>query len=308
LYDRSFNVSVRTIVHVLQLEVVVNRILAVARAGLVGLSVAAPPLAVEAAYRMFRHVGAPAPVRAADRAVHERARRGRVHVHGYDVATYSWGDPAAPPVLLAHGWQLRAARFAVLVEALEAADLRPVAFDGPAHGASTGRRTTVLEHVAAMRAVQETTGPLAAVVGHSLGGLAAGLAVRDGLAADRYVAIAAPTGFDSVVGTFRRRAGLPDRLHEPLCERVARGLFPGVDEARARLDLTRRPVPAGVPALFVHDVDDPLHGSGEARRLHAAHPGSELLVTAGLGHNRLLDDPDVVAAVVQHVKEPAFVR
>ncbi len=283
-----------------------TRIPTTARAGLAGLAAVAPPLAVEAAYRMFRHVGAPAPVRAVDRAVHDRARRGRVHVHGNDVVAYSWGDPAAPPVLLAHGWQLRASRFAVLVEALEAADLRPVAFDGPAHGASSGRRTTVLEHAAATRAVQEATGPLAAVVGHSLGALAAGLALRDGLAADRYVAIAAPTGFDSVVRAFRRQAGLPERLHEPLCERVARGLFPDAAEARDRLDLLRRPVPAAIPALFVHDVDDTLQGPGEARRLQAAHPGSELLVTAGLGHNRVLDDHDVASAVVRHVTTTAY--
>lgn len=285
-----------------------TRIPTVARAGLAGVAAVAPPLAVEAAYRMFRHVGAPAPVRSVDRAVHDRARRGRVRVPGGDVATYAWGDPAAPPVLLAHGWRLRAARFAVLVEALEAADLRPVAFDGLAHGASSGRRTTVVEHMAAMRAVQEATGRLVAVVGHSLGGLAAGLAVRDGLAADRYVAIAAPTSFDSVVSVFRHRAGLPDRLHEPLCERVAREPFSDVADARDQLDLLRRPAPAEVPALFVHDVDDPLHGPGEARRLHAAHPGSELLVTAGLGHNRVLDDPDVVSVVVRHVTVPTYVR
>ncbi|AEG44516.1 alpha/beta fold hydrolase [Isoptericola variabilis] len=191
--------------------------------------------------------------------------------------------------------------------ALEAAGLQAVAFDGVAHGESAGRRTTVLDHVAGMHALQERHGRFAAVVGHSLGGLAAGIAVRDGLAAERYVAIAAPTGFDSVVASFRRLVGLPDALHEALCDRVARDLFPGEPGARERLDLVRHPVAADVPALFVHDVDDRMHGSAEARRLHAAHPGSELLVTAELGHNRVLDDPDVVAAVVEHASASLLV-
>ncbi len=270
------------------------------RTGLAALAAVAPPLAVEAGFRVFRTVGPPARVRPVDRPVHERARRGRARAGGGDVMTYAWGDRSAPPVLLVHGWRLRASRFATLVEGLESAGLRPVAFDGPAHGDSAGRSTTVLDMVAAMQAVQATAGPFAAVVGHSLGGLAAGLAVRDGLAADRYVAIAAPTGFDSVVASFRRLAGLPAALQDPLCDRVARGLFPHVDHARDRLNLVRHPVPDGVATLFLHDVEDSVHGAVEARRLHAAHPGSELLVTAGLGHNRVLDDLEVVAAVVRH--------
>lgn len=271
------------------------------RTGFQTLGVLAPPLAVELGVRLMRRVGPASAIRPLDQAVHDVARRGIVQVDGEQVATYSWGDPAAPPVLLAHGWQLRASRFARLVEALQDAGLQPVAFDGVAHGDSSGHRTQAVQHAAALRAVQERTGPAVAVVGHSLGALAAGLALRDGLVADRFVSVAAPTGFDSVIASFVRQSGMPPSLRDRLADRAARVMFADVADARATLDLTRHPVPAHVPTLFVQSTPDSMNDPDNARSLHAAHPGSRLLLVEGLGHNRLLDDPAVVTAVVEHV-------
>ncbi|MCK0115622.1 alpha/beta hydrolase [Isoptericola sp. S6320L] len=271
------------------------------RTGFRLLGTVAPPLATALGVRAMRRVGPPARVRPVDAEVHDAARRGSLDIDGERVATYAWGDAAAPPVLLVHGWQLRASRLARLVEAFLAAGLRPVAFDGVAHGDSTGRRTQAVQHARVLRAVQEQAGPALAVVGHSLGAMAAGLALRDGLAADRLVAIAAPTGFESVIGSFVRQSGIPPRLHDRLAERAARVMFPDVGAPRTELDLTRHPVPPGVPTLFVQSTTDSMNDPDNARRLHAAHPGSEMLVAPGLGHNRVLDDPEVLRAVVDHV-------
>jgi pimeloyl-ACP methyl ester carboxylesterase len=183
-----------------------------------------------------------------------------------------------------------------------------VAFDAVAHGESTGRRTTVLDHVAAMRALAQVHGPFTGVVGHSLGGLGAGLALHDGLAAARFVAIAAPTGFDSIAASFLRLAGLPSTLHEPFCRRVARPFPAALGDARTAVDLVARPAPASTPALFVQDRADRMADPGEAERLHAAHPGSSLLLTDDLGHNRVLGDPGVLDAVLSHLTTPAPVR
>ncbi|MFI2102182.1 alpha/beta fold hydrolase [Isoptericola sp. NPDC019693] len=272
--------------------------------GLRALSALAPPLAVRVAARAFWHVGPPAEVRPADRGVHERARRGTVDVGGERVATYRWGDRAAPTVLLVHGWRSRASRFAGLVTSLEAAGLGVVSFDGVAHGESGGRRMSALEHLAAIRAVHDAEGPFTAVVGHSLGALSAGLALADGLPVDRFVAVAAMTGFDAIAESFLRLAGMPAGLHERFCDHVER-TFPGdVRDVRSRIDLVAHPVPEHVATLFVQDDDDRMSLPTGAPLLHAAVPGSTLLTTRGLGHNRVLDDPAVVAAVVAHVTAP----
>ncbi|MEU2200059.1 alpha/beta fold hydrolase [Isoptericola sp. NPDC019482] len=272
--------------------------------GLRALSAASPPLAVRVAARAFWHVGPPAVVRPADRAVHGRAERRALDVGGERVVTYRWGDRRAPTVLLVHGWKSRASRFARLVGPLEDAGLGVVAFDGVAHGDSTGRRMSALDQMAAIRAVHDTEGPFTAVVGHSLGALAAGLALADGLPVDRFVAVAAMTGFDAIAESFLRLVGLPAGLHERFCDHVER-TFPGdVRDVRSRIDLLAHPVSERVATLFVQDDDDRMSLPAGAPLLHAAVPGSTLLTTQGLGHSRVLDDPAVVAAVLSHVTAP----
>ncbi|WP_425956969.1 alpha/beta hydrolase [Xylanimonas sp. McL0601] len=251
------------------------------------------------------HVGPPAPVRPADRAATAPARRGLLPFGDGHVVTYRWGGDDAPVVLLAHGWQLRASRLAALTGDLAHAGFQVVAFDAPAHGDSPGRRTHVLQFAEILHLLADDVaargGNVAGVVGHSLGGLAAGIAVREGLGTPRWATIGAPSSVESVGQAFARLAGLPRELVPRLNQAAAARFFAGIPDAWERGDLVARPAPSDVAALFVQDVDDRLLEPGDARRLHAAHPGSELLTTGGLGHNRVLDDLDVRAAVVQHV-------
>lgn len=257
-----------------------------------------PPLALEAAYRTFRTVGPRTPVRPDDRATHERARRGELDLAGERVVTYEWGDPAGTPVLLVHGWQSRASRFARLVEDLELAGHRVLAYDAVAHGESTGRYTTILDHLAIIRRTQDGAGELAGVVGHSFGALAAGIALGEGLPAGAFAAIAAVPSFDAVNDGFLRAIDLPRALDARHARRVATGIFPAEPDPAGRFDLLRRPAP--VPALFVHGDRDREVPAAASRALHAAHRGSRLLVLPG-SHNRVLDDADARAAVVDHI-------
>ncbi|ACZ30927.1 conserved hypothetical protein [Xylanimonas cellulosilytica DSM 15894] len=269
------------------------------------LGAVAPGPAVDVAARLMAHVGPRAPVRPKDRTVHERARQGVIRLGAERVVTYQWGDDQAPAVLLAHGWQLRASRMSALVTELESAGLRVLAFDAVAHGSSSGRRANVFLFAEALRSLADDVvaagGEVAGVVGHSLGGLAAGIAVRDGLPATRWVAISSPAGLTSTAEVFASTIGLPQRLVPGLVGAAAQRFLVGGAETWQRGELVQHPAHPDVPALFVRDVDDVLGLPGDARRLHAAHPRSDLLVTGGLGHNRVLDDPEVCAAVVAHL-------
>jgi hypothetical protein len=129
--------------------------------------------------------------RTADEEFLARGRPFTVRSEGQQIAAWEWG--AGPTVALVHGWGSRAGRFSVMAAALVDAGLRVVAHDGPAHGASTGRFASLPEFARALRAVADKAGPIHGVVGHSLGGAAAVLALRDGLAAERVVLLAAPS-------------------------------------------------------------------------------------------------------------------
>ena len=99
-------------------------------------------------------------------------RRRTVDSHGVRLAVYEWGDPDAPPLLLAHGGFDFARTFDVFAPLLADAGWRVVAWDQRGHGASEHAamyswEADLRDALAVVDSV--TTGPLP-VVGHSKGG------------------------------------------------------------------------------------------------------------------------------------------
>jgi pimeloyl-ACP methyl ester carboxylesterase len=56
-----------------------------------------------------------------------------------------------------------------------------------------------------------------------------------------------------------------------------------------------------LPALFLHDADDPVVPFEDTRRISAHMPNAVRIKTRGLGHYRILRDSRVVRAVVDFV-------
>jgi pimeloyl-ACP methyl ester carboxylesterase len=58
------------------------------------------------------------------------------------------------------------------------------------------------------------------------------------------------------------------------------------------------------PLLVVHDHDDPQVSWEEGRRLASTWQGARFQETRGLGHNRLLKDPEVIHLSVDFIHRP----
>ncbi|WP_374976516.1 alpha/beta fold hydrolase [Microbacterium trichothecenolyticum] len=255
---------------------------------------------------LFGHVAKPRPVHADDEATMLRARLGTVRIpgiarRGVDVDTYEWGH-GPRTVVLSHGWNGRASQFSLLVRELVAEGYRVVSFDAPAHGASGGRRTYLVDWLGVFAALQERHGAFEAMIGHSFGGLATLVGVAGGVDAARVATIAAPADADLLLSQFQGILGYPDTVAASMRELFASRYFPGEPDPFAWLSTVRRPLPAGVPLLAVHDHGDRVVPFDEAGRIVAANPGSEMLATTGLGHNRILTDDAVLDAVLEHVR------
>jgi pimeloyl-ACP methyl ester carboxylesterase len=289
-----------------------------ARASFRALGRTAPPLALAIGAAVYWQPGPPAPVRAADQAVHDSARRGslahRPTFRGdrraggtVPVVTYTWGEPGAPAALLVHGWRSRASAFGRIIEDLTGAGLRVVAYDAPAHGASGGRHRSGLDDLDIIRRLSDAEGaPWAAVIGHSLGVLAAGIALHEGVETKRFTAISGITSVRAATVGFLRASGIPWELRDRFATAVQRHGLPDHPDVYERFDLLERTVPASAPALWVHDAEDRMNPHAFSEQLHEAHAASsELFTTTGLGHNKILGDPVVRSRVLDHLAAPA---
>ena len=259
-----------------------------------------PPVGSAFGWRLFWQLGSPATVRASEQSFHDSARVSR----DGDIVSYAWGS-GPQTVLLVHGWRSRASRFAAIGSALVDRGYTVVSFDARGNGESGGTRTHALEYAEQIAALGQRYGQFEAIIAHSLGAVAAFIAVRRGVRTRRIVTVGAPHDFESVIRTFTTAVGMPPAASRSLQRRVDRWARPlGVDVRRefvSELD----PTAYTTPLLVVHDSGDREAPLEQAMQIVEAHTGPvETLITDGLGHNRILSDPAVVERITGFIATP----
>lgn len=124
-----------------------------------------------------------------------------------------------------------------------------------------------------------------------------------GLRAEAAVSIAAPAQLLGVLRRFARHLGLPARARAAFISQVEQDI--GIQIAR--LDVEGYQL--DLPGLVVHAVDDALVPADQAQLIHKAWFDSRLMLLDQGGHQRLLADPRLSAAVLELLaREPARQR
>ena len=205
---------------------------------------------------------------------------------------------SGPLVFLVHGWGGDSGAMCTLACALRERGLRPVAFDAPGHGAASGHHTTMTQFVAAVREVLNTVEPTAdvhAVVGHSLGGLAAIAALSSSMRLpNRVVLLSTPSCVHLVLHQFMSLWRLPTKIEAGMLNELRRRH--GVP--MQHWDLRTLGPRDQFEVLVLHDRDDTYVPWQQARIVaDALGPKTKTVVTEGLGHARILVDPAVVSLV-----------
>ncbi|QZI68769.1 lysophospholipase [Pseudomonas protegens] len=208
----------------------------------------------------------------------------------FGLSALRWGQ--GPTVLLMHGWEGRPTQFASLIEALVEAGYSAVALDGPAHGRSPGEEANVVLFARAMLEAAAQLPPLRAVIGHSMGGASAMLAVQLGLRTETLVSIAAPARILGVLRGFARYMRLPPRARSAFIRQVEKD----VGMRAAALDVAQYQLE--MPGLIIHAEDDRFVPVKESELIHQAWFDSRLLRLSEGGHQRVLADPRVIDAVI----------
>ena len=259
--------------------------------------------------RLARDLWFSAPPRMAELPVPEGGEPFEVLAEGHAVRGLVWeprvsaGSTAEGTVYLMHGWGGRGAQFGAMVQPLVDAGFRVVLFDAPAHGSSDPgpagpRRTNGIEFAKALDAVFCRFGPAEAVVAHSLGTIATYLALRFGwLGTERLVLVAPMVESRSLFDQFQAALGIGRRTRRAFDQAVLDWVGIPVAEFDARFQAGQ--VPA-LPTLVVTDRDDRQTAYADVVDF-AETIGAPLVSTEGLGHRKVLRDPEVVRTVVEFV-------
>ncbi|MFL1379018.1 MULTISPECIES: alpha/beta hydrolase [unclassified Nocardiopsis] len=266
------------------------------------LALPAPRLAGSLARRMWAAPAPPRVIPEQDRELHEAARTGTVRVGRWDVVTYTWGDTTRP-VLLAHGWRSRAARFAPLIRRLVDLGYGPVSWDAPGHGATGGPLGTILDALRIQRHLQERHGRFHAVVAHSMGAPFAVHALREGVEADRVVLLAGVSDFDYLLTAFSDALRLSPRVLRTLRSDVERHYFDADPTVWERFSTTHRIDTLEQPFLLLHDdADEVVPFAHSLRTLEHLGGRGRMIATTGLGHSGALFEREHLDAITSFVQ------
>ncbi len=217
----------------------------------------------------------------------------RMEHAGESIAIYHWGEVGvAPTVLISHGWSSFGLRFLPWVQTLQAAGYAVVAFDQPGHGRNRPAQITLPGFASTVQAVAAQTGPLAAAIGHSLGGAAVAIAMGRGMQAERAVMLAPAADGAAALRRFAHAIALPEHGRSTLQRQLEMETGQAMDDLaihRVAPHLTQ-------PALIVHDLVDHDVPWEEGERYARFWPDARLLTVEGLGHHKIVNDSAVIAA------------
>jgi predicted alpha/beta hydrolase family esterase len=231
------------------------------------------------------------------------ARKFTVAAAGKTIQCYEWGDQANPYVMFVHGWAGRATQFRRFVRPLLNSELRVIGFDGPAHGRSTGKKTSIDEFEMTMQRLYQVKGQPKAILAHSFGGVAALYSAMRGLKIGKLVNIASPSIGDEVIKTYLNAVNGSWPTGEFFKSYVLKETGKSFDEFSS-LHFVRH-LPEKIDLLLVHDENDKEVSIRHAEALLEVYPQAHLIRTRKLGHTRILKDDEVIRRCVTFIRDHA---
>lgn len=257
------------------------------------LAAVAKPLAARyAAYWFFRPLRYDLPRK--EVAAANEANKFTVMVMGVPIQAYAWGK--GPVVAFIHGWSGRGTQCREFIKPITDAGFTLVAVDVQGHGASPGKVSDVMRFSGALVAINEHyQGKLAGAIGHSLGGAAILLAIKEGLHVPRAVVISTPSIATDILSEFLHRVGGSPQTGEYVNQLIKRSHGYSLEELSAYESAKELPA---VPVLLAYDRTDTDVPYYHAQPLLDTLKDARLLATEGYSHTRILRSPEVIKETV----------
>lgn len=208
------------------------------------------------------------------------------------IATYTWKN-SGEKVLLAHGWSGRGTQMYRIAETLHEDGYHVVAYDAPAHGKSSGKKTNILQMIATIGHLNATY-EFDHLIGHSFGGMAIYNYCKTANSVKKIVTLGAADNMRTIFGNYIQSVGLQQKTSDRMTSYFEKKYALKIDDYSPFVAVQK----LQTPTLILHDEGDYDVRVDCANNIAKHHPNAILIKTKGLGHRKILRDEHVL----QHIK------
>lgn len=224
-----------------------------------------------------------------------------LRVNDKTIQLYIWGENNKPTVLLVHGWNGRGAQLGAFTESFVEEGYRVITFDAPGHGRSSAKSTNLPEISRVIQNIAKEFGPLKTGIAHSFGGLCLMHAVTEGIKIDKAVFIGTAFNAERLVEVFSRILDVQPKIierHKKLLEQQFG------EDLWDRFSMPKMVKKTTIQGLIIHDEDDDSVPVERSKMIAKEWENSELVLTIGLGHRRILRDKMIIKKVTEFNTQP----
>ncbi len=204
-------------------------------------------------------------------------------------------------VLILHGFSSSLESFHQYISMFAAADFEVLAFNAPAHGTSSGKRTNALQYSEMIVDVMKKYGPVANFVAHSFGGLAVTLALEKFAppAQSKVVLIAPATETNTAIEVAFNFL----KMNTP---KIVSALQNEIEKVSGRpaswFSVSRAIQNIDAKFLWVHDVDDDVTPFADAEKVMKKEMSNvKFEITTSLGHRKIYRDKTVQKKILDFI-------
>ena len=214
-----------------------------------------------------------------------------------EIVVYEYGA-SDKKVLLVHGWSGRGTQLVKIADELIKKGFMIISFDAPAHGKSKGSFTIMIEFIASILELEKKYGPFEYAIGHSLGGMSILNALKQNFNVKKAVTIGSGDVIQDIIDDFVKNLKLKPEYGLRLKDHFETKFVGKMDDYSAY----KAAQMIQIPVLVIHDQNDEDVSVNSAYHIdkHLAH--SQLLITEGLGHRKIVGDPAVIEAILKFIE------
>ncbi|RKS42719.1 pimeloyl-ACP methyl ester carboxylesterase [Gillisia mitskevichiae] len=213
-----------------------------------------------------------------------------------EIVVYHYGE-SQKKILLIHGWSGTGTQMAIIAKELVRKGFSILSFDAPGHGKAPGKISMMPFFIESIHHLEKTYGPFHAAIGHSLGGMSILKAIKDGLKVNKLVVIGTANSVTHITKDFAQNMQLNEKVAIKMKSYFDTKFGEDMDNYSGAISAEE----VKIPSLVIHDEDDVDVHVSSAYEISKNLENSQLYITKGLGHRKILGDPEVINKITTFI-------